>query len=421
MRELVIHPGQKEVLHHKARYKVVVAGRRWGKSEMAKTAIIKAATRARKQVVWYIAPTLAMARQIMWDLIKESIPREWVQGDPNETRMTIRLINGSVIVLKGADDPDRLRGVALHYVVLDEVQDMKSEVWSKVIRPTLLSTRGGAMFIGTPKSFNWFYDLYVMGQRGEVYRDAKGIRRANPYMSWQFPTMMSPFIPKSEIQEAMENTDEKTFNQEYNAKFETMSGRVYHAFDRTVHVGDYVYNPKLPVYVGQDFNVDPMSSVILQVQPLTGEIWIVDECVLFGSNTQETADELSRRYHRQLSQIAMYPDPAVTQRSTAAGRSDLEVLKDAGFERIFFKKKHPPVADRVNAVNRLFKSADGQIRMRVNRHCKEVIGSLEQTIYKPGTREIDKTQGKEHVADALGYYCDYEFPVSQVHVLGVSI
>ena len=420
MPRLVLHNGQKEVLNHEARYKVIVAGRRWGKSRAALIALLKAATKKSKQIVWYIAPTLGQARQTMWDVLKDHIPREWVVGEPNETRMTIRLVNGSVIVLKGADQPDRLRGVELHFVVLDEFQDMKPETWDKIIQPTLTSTRGKAIFIGTPKSFNHFYDLYVKGQRGAVYEDKNGVKRRNPFMSWQFPTMMSPFIPKSEIQEAMENTDEKTFNQEYNARFETMSGRVYYAFDRREHVGKYPFNPKLPIIVGQDFNIDPMSSVIMQIQA-NGEIWVVDEVILYGSNTQETADEVSRRYHRNLNQVTFYPDPAVTQRSTAAGKSDLEVLKDAGFNKIFFKRKHPPIADRVNSVNRLFKTADGQIKMRVNQHCKGVIASLEQTIYKAGTREVDKKMGVEHPADALGYFCDFEFPVHQVSILGVSI
>lgn len=206
--------------------------------------------------------------------------------------------------------------------------------------------------------------------------------------------------------------------------FETMSGRVYHTFDRKLHVGEYRFNPRLPIWIGQDFNIDPMSSVVMQPQE-NGEIWVVDELVMFGSNTQETADELSKRYFKQMmkkGQIVFYPDPAGATRSTKGrGESDLDILRDSGFKLMKFRRKHPAIADRVNAVNRMFKSANGLVRMRVDQNAKHTIKALEETIYKPGTREVDKTAGVEHPADALGYCIDIEFPVRKIVIAGVSI
>jgi hypothetical protein len=215
--------------------------------------------------------------------------------------------------------------------------------------------------------------------------------------------------------------DEKSFKQEFEASFETMAGRVYYAFDRKVHVGDYQFNPKLPIWVGQDFNIDPMSSVVMQPQP-NGEVWIVDEIVLRGSNTQETANELARKYFRWMKQLTIYPDPAGAQRSTKGrGESDIDILKDAGFKWVKFKRKHPKIADRVNAVNRMWRSADGSIKMRVNSICKHTIAGFEQTIYKEGSREVDKTQGLEHPTDACGYCIDIEFPWRSKEAFGISI
>jgi len=416
---LKMHAGQKEVFTDRHRFKVVVAGRRWGKTQLSKISIIRKAGKP-KQLIWYVAPTYGMARSILWDELKDAIPRGWI-ASINETRMTIRLHNGTRIELKGADKPDTLRGVGLHHLIIDEAQDIKEETWTKVLRPTLASTLGDALIIGTPKSFNWLYDLYMLGQRGETYIDKKGRRRLNPWKSWQFPTITSPFIPEEEIAAARGDMDEKSFRQEFEASFETMSGRVYYAFDRNVHVGDYPFNPKLPIWIGQDFNIDPMSSVIMQPQP-NGEVWIVDECILYGSNTQETADELGRRYFKHMGQITFFPDPAGANRSTKGrGESDLDILREAGFTRIKYRRKHPKVADRVNAVNRMFKTGDGQIRMRVNSTCKHTIAALEQTIYKPGTREVDKSQGLEHPADALGYCVDLQFPVREITILGRSL
>jgi hypothetical protein len=418
---LKAHRGQKIVLKDGRRFKVIVAGRRWGKTQISKIALIKAAVSRKNQLCWYVAPTYQMARQILWEDLKRSIPKKLiVYNGINETRMTIKLINGSRIELKGADNPDSLRGVGINFLVLDEAQDMRPEVWEEVLRPTLASTGGQVIFIGTPKSFNWFYDLYVLGQRGDTYKDDKDKVVINQWKSWQFPTIMSPFIPRAEIEHARREMDPKTFRQEFEASFETMSGRVYYAFNRKAHVGEYPFNPNLDIIVGQDFNIDPMSSVIMQVQP-NGEIWVVDEAILFGSNTQETADEIARRYYRQMNRTTFYPDPAGNNRSHGRGESDLDILRDAGFKRIIFHRKHPPVADRVNSVNRLLMSAEGTIKMKFDRKCRHTIAAMEQTIYKAGTRDVDKTMGVEHPADALGYYAHYEYPVRKIEILGVSL
>lgn len=202
--------------------------------------------------------------------------------------------------------------------------------------------------------------------------------------------------------------------------FETMSGRVYYAFDRAVHVGEYKFNPQLPIYIGMDFNVDPMSAIICQEQS-NGEVWVVDECILYGSNVQETSDELMRRYFRYLDQISIYPDPAGNNRNHDRGESSLDILREAGFSSIYFKRKHPLVADRVNAVNRLFRAADGTVRFRVDASCRKFIDAAEQVVYKEGSREIDKSQGKEHPMDAFGYYADFRHPVRQSPIMGLSI
>jgi hypothetical protein len=415
-----LHRGQRQVFKDHRRFKVVVAGRRWGKTQLSKQAICRRCV-IPKQIIWYVAPTYQMARGILWDELKDAIPRAWVRSY-NETRMTIRLYNGTLIALKGADKPDTLRGIGLHLLIIDEAQDIKPDTWIKVLRPTLATTLGEALIIGTPKSFNWLHDLYQLGKRGDTYLNKKGRRIVNAWKSWQFPTITSPFIPKEEIDQARADMDEKSFRQEFEASFETMSGRVYYAFDRRTHVGDkYKFNPKLPIWVGQDFNIDPMSSVIMQPQP-NGEVWIIDECILMGSNTQETADELSRRYHRHMKNVIIYPDPAGASRSTKGrGESDLDILRDAGFRKLKYKRKHPRIADRVNSVNRMLRSAEGEIRLFVNSNCKQTIISLEQTIYKAGTPEVDKSGGFEHPADGLGYCIDIEFPMRNIKILGVSL
>ncbi|WP_051331777.1 terminase large subunit domain-containing protein [Methylocaldum szegediense] len=204
-----LHPGQFEVFSNPARFRVVAAGRRWGKSTVSKAAIIDKAHLPRRKI-WYVAPTYRMAKQIMWYDMLDTIPRRWMRRQPNETTMTLWLINGTTIELKGADSPDTLRGVGLHFIVLDEVQDMREEVWTKVLRPTLATTGGHAIFIGSPKGFNLLYKLWLLGQN-------ETNRRNRRWHSWQFPTTTSPFVPLEEIEQARADMDEKSFRQEFMA------------------------------------------------------------------------------------------------------------------------------------------------------------------------------------------------------------
>lgn len=408
-----LHQAQANVYNDNTRFQVVVAGRRFGKTTLSLLRLVKVATQKPNSLVWYVAPTYGMAREIMWTKLKRAIPVQWVAG-VHETLLKITLKNGSVISLKGADRPDTLRGVGLNYVVLDEFQDMRKGVWDEVLRPTLATTEGGALFIGTPKSFNHFHKLYEKGQK---QRSRKHNRE---WKSWQYPTIMSPFVPTKEIEQARLDLDPRTFRQEFEATFETMSGRVYYPFDRKVHVGKYPFNPKLPIWIGQDFNIDPMSSVILQPQP-NGEVWVVDELVLFNSNVTEVCDALEQRYWRYLKQIEIYPDPAGTSRSHARGESALDIFRQRGFGRIYHRKKHPFVQDRVNAVNAKLYSSAGTITLRVNETCKNMIDAFEQVIYKEGSTEIDKSLNKEHIADGLGYVIDYRFPIKDYKMMGLKI
>ncbi|CAA0194019.1 phage terminase large subunit [Acinetobacter baumannii] len=408
---LSLHPKQMEVYLSNARFRVVVAGRRWGKTSLSRTLIISKSRKPRQRI-WYVAPTYRMAKQIMWKDLIEAIPRKWVVKI-NHSSLSIELVNGTLIELKGADDPDSLRGVGIDFLVLDEFQDISEEAWTQCLRPTLASTGGHAIFIGTPKAYNQLYTVYMQGQ------DPKKVK-AGQWQSWQFPTITSPFIPESEIEAARADMDEKSFKQEFLASFETMSGRVYYPFDRKEHVGKYPFDPKLPIWIGMDFNIDPMSTVIMQPQP-NGEVWVVDEIVQFGSNTEEICEEIERKYWRYMKQIVIFPDPAGGQRQHARGESDLDIMREKGFKKILYRRKHPAIADRVNAVNRMLRTADGTVALRVDEKCKHLINSFEQTIYKSGGRDVDKSGGVEHSADAIGYAIEHQFPLRKIEIKGVSI
>ena len=264
----------------------------------------------------------------------------------------------------------------------------------------------------TPKGYSHLYKLYKLGQN-----PIKQMKKE--WMSWQFPTITSPFIAKSEIEAARRDMDEKMFRQEFLASFESMSGRVYYAFDRKTHIADVEFNPRLPIWVGMDFNIDPMSTVIFQPQP-NGQLWAVDEIVQVSSNTDDICTELEKRYYKYQDRVTIYPDPAGSARQHARGESDLDIIREHGFKRIKVKRAHSAVADRINAVNRMLRSASGEVRLYINPKCRHLIESFEQTLYIAGSRDVDKSLSVEHSADAAGYCIELEFPLRKFKPVGYS-
>jgi hypothetical protein len=336
-----------------------------------------------------------MAKGIVWDQLKNKLKDlRWIDQS-NEAELKLRLKNGSVIHLKGADNPDSLRGVGLDFIVLDEFQDIDPRVWTEVLRPTLSDKNGSAMFLGTPRGVGSFsHEMYTMAQN------------TDNWSAFTYTTLDGGNVPEDEIEQAKRDMDQKTFEQEYLATFNTYSGVVYYNFNR-----EYTLQPKAQpdlteIHCGIDFNVDPMSCSISVIE--RNVVHFIDEIVMNGSNTDEVCDELKRRYPN--SRIVMYPDPAGRQRKTSAGgRTDISILQNAGFT-VQVRNAHTPIRDRVNSVNAKLKNSKGESTLFVDPKCKQIITSLERMVYKPGTSVID-SDGNEHMADAVGYLVDFLFPL----------
>lgn len=385
---------QSEIFCSTARFRSVVAGRRFGKTFLSTGEILKASTGGNNRNVWYVAPTYGAAKEIAWDMLMQCLPSEYI-AKTNESALNIRLINGSNISLKGAEKPNNLRGRALDFVVLDEFADMRPETWYEVIRPSLSDRLGSALFIGTPKGRNHFYDLWATGINGQ-----------SGWESFQYTTLQGGNVPQSEIEQAKLDLDLRTFNQEYCAEFVTYAGLIYYGFSRERSVFDMA-DDNGTLHIGMDFNLDPMSAVICIRKG--GKLYAVDEIVMFGSNTDEMVAEIVSRYPRR--SIIIYPDPASRQRKTSAGgRTDLSILQNAGFS-VKAKKSHALVRDRINAVNSRLLSSDGERHLFVSAKCKQTIKSLERQTYKEGTSVPNKDDGFDHMNDALGYLVEYLFPV----------
>lgn len=391
---------QSKIYKDNRRFRVVVAGRRFGKTFLSTIELITNSIKSESRNVWYVAPTYKAAKEIAWDMLITSLPREYIRKT-NESSLTVTLINGSTISLKGAEKADNLRGRALDFVVLDEFADMKPETWYEVIRPSLSDRNGTALFIGTPKGRNHFYDIWT-----------KGADQETDWSAHQFTTLEGGHVSHSEIESAMRDLDERTFNQEYQAQFVNYSGIIYYNFSREESIAKIGDNGE-SLHIGMDFNLDPMSAVVAIRDG--GTMHIIDEIVIYGSNTDEIVDEIKTRYPQR--QITIYPDPASRQRKTSAGgRTDLSILQNAGFN-VKVRDKHTTIRDRINSVNSRLMSADGKRQLFVSPKCKQVIRSLERQTYKEGTNQPDKDSGFDHMNDALGYLIDFLYPIKRQYAI----
>ena len=208
-----LHPAQLEIFSSDKRFKIVVAGRRFGKSYLSAWLLLINAIQSKSKDVFYIAPTFQQAKDIMWSMLKDLGQDLIVQAYENTAVLT--LINGRKIYLKGSDRPETLRGTGISYVVLDEYASMKPVVWEQIIRPSLADVQGRALFIGTPAGKNHFFDLY-----NDAIDD-------DDWDRFQFKSIDNPFLPATEIQASKKNMSTMSFRQEFEASFETFSGGIF--------------------------------------------------------------------------------------------------------------------------------------------------------------------------------------------------
>ncbi|BAQ91646.1 terminase large subunit [uncultured Mediterranean phage uvMED] len=386
---------QKKVISNEARFRVLITGRRFGKTFLAINELAKFASKP-NQRVWYVAPTYRQAKAICWNVLKEKmIYHKWVKNI-NHSDLTITLKNNSTITLRGSDNEQSLRGVGLNFLCIDEFADVSQEAWFEVLRPTLSDTKGHALFCGSPRGFgNWSYELFKQGETNKEWA------------SFKYTTIEGGNVDEDEVEQAKQDLDIRTFQQEYEATFVNYSGMIYYNFSRESNIIEKYQKETAILHIGLDFNVDPMSAVVCIIVNET--IMVVDEIQIYSSNTQEMCDEIKNRYKNK--QIVVYPDPSARQRKTSAGGfTDLSILKNAGFD-VKCKNTAPLIRDRINAVNAKLKNVNGKNSLFIVKSCKNVIKSIERQIYKEGTHVPDKDSGYDHMNDALGYLIEFNFPL----------
>ena len=264
---------QYAVWSHPARFRVLVAGRRFGKTYLDVHEMVRAAMVGPARRVWFIAPTYRQAKQVVWSDLMQIVPPHMI-ARKDEGDLSVKLVGyDSEIALRGADNPDSLRGPGLDFVIFDEYADIDPRAWPEVVRPMLSDRQGEAIFTGTPRGFDHFYELFVQANE----------RADEGWATFQYTTLQGGNVPAHEVEAARRDLSARVFRQEYEASFEAVAGRVYDSFVRSFNCSPAVVDLGGTLHVGMDFNVNPMSAVL--ASQAGDELHVHDEIVIPNATT----------------------------------------------------------------------------------------------------------------------------------------
>ena len=342
------------------------------------------------------APTYPMLRDATVAALLEALTKNGIPHEVN--RAENYLVMGetrSRILFRAVEEFERLRGSNLAWFGLDELTYTSEEAWLRLegrLRDPRASRLCG-FAVWTPKGYDWVYERFV-ADRVNGYELVTAKAFENRHLLEKVPDY---------YERLKSSYDGRFYQQEVLGEYLHLhAGRVYYAFEREKNVGEVTVNPKGALLWALDFNVDPMCSVVAQIE---GEgVAVLDEIVLSRSTTQQACEEFQNRFPEHGGGLKVYADASGAHMQTT-GTSDLAVLKkffrSGEYGTVEFKvpRSNPAVRDRVMVVNVAFQA------MKIDARCKELIKDLEQVAYKENTQVIDKDRDprRTHLSDALGY------------------
>ena len=405
------------IIHNsKKRFKLIVAGRRAGKTKLAFYELLAHALGSSNRLGWWVATTYRDAKEIGWQFILDILPIiKPAIKNISYTDLRITFLNNSQIYFKGSDNPDALRGRGLTFLVMDEAAFQQEDVWKKVLRPALSDREGKALLISSPNGRNWFYTQHEYAKRPDI----KG------WMVDHWPTSINPLISPSDIEDAMNELSEQDFKQEYLAEFVTKAGMVYSDFDEANIIESFEYNfSEHDIYLGADFGyANPTSIIFAAVSRLTDEVVIFDEIY----ESRKTMSEILEMMERKLvankirkSEVKFIAtDPAGNAEELTSGLSPVDTLRmEGGYEVI---NKGSRIAPGLALVRAFICNAKKKRRLYVVREgAPNLIRSIYGYSYKAKSyfskdisEEPEKDGIHDHAVDALRYFFINAFDTSK--------
>ncbi|MBZ5581819.1 MAG: terminase family protein [Acidobacteriia bacterium] len=348
------------------------------------------------------APTYPMLRDATQVTLLEILDATGIPYEHNKAENTLTMVDTrSKILFRPLEDFERLRGTNLAWFGVDELTYTQEAAWlrleGRLRDPKAKRLCGFAAW--TPKGYDWVYRRFI-ANGGEDYRAVIARPFENRHLLARIPDY---------YERLRKSYDDRFYQQEALGSYLSMDGsRAYAAFERGAHVTELAVNPRRKLYWALDFNVDPMSSVVVQIED--ERVLVADEIVIRHGTTQEACEEFLKRYPRHYPGVVIFGDASGYQQQTT-GATDYEMVREYFQEhsnlRVEYKapRSNPPVKLRVNLMNSKLRSAAGDVRMVVDPKCKELIADLEQVVFKAETWQIDKDRDRlrTHTSDALGY------------------
>jgi hypothetical protein len=399
------------------RFPVVPAGRRSGKTERAKRFISKQAMWLPGERYFAAAPTRDQARKIWWDDLKALTLSAKHPKPPSESNLIIYLPNGTEIHVLGLDRPERIEGIEWTGGVIDEIADVKAESIQANIMPALNTVnplrpfyRAWCWWIGVPDGLNHYYD---MAEYARTSGDGDW-----GYYHWK----SSEILPPDVIESAKRTMARKQYLQEYEASFETASGRIYEDYNGTV--GGYNHTTRTlstfdAIHWMHDQNYTPLSSAIAVVDK--NNVYLVDEIVLESAVSRQSAEEFVERFRHHMNKtVFIYGDPAGRAGEKHGHKSDYTEIEDVlringwKFERRV-RPAHPSIRDRQNCVRAKILNAAGETTLFVNPNTANWVhkGLATVQLQQGSTFQEDQKNQFQHITTAVGYFCDYWWPVGK--------
>jgi len=380
------HQAQETVVTDPHRFRVVRAGRRFGKSWLSAYEMLARAVAIDKGRIVYYAPTVSDARDIMWTILKE-VCGPLIIGDPNESRLEMKVKNRhgstSLIVLYGWEAlQERGKGVGVknHFAVLDEVSKYNNFLygWQEILRPTLMDVKGEALFISTTNGFNHFYDLC-----NKELEDTD-------YKTFHFTSYDNPHLDPAEIEKMKAEMTEDRAAQEIYADFRKKEGLVYKEFNRQLHLTDEEPYDVAYTIAGVDFGFTHPTAVPTIRKDYNGVYWITEEWFHSGKTEDEVVEYVASKKFAKV-----YPDPE--------NASAIEALKKRGVNVRSVIKGKGSVLSGIQTVRELLK----QNRIRINKKCINVIEAFEKYSYRETKGNETPNEIPDHafsdMLDALRY------------------
>lgn len=410
---LIDIPEQVRLKDEEVRFKVVPAGRRSGKTERAKRFVAKQAMKNEAELYFCAAPTRDQVKKIFWDDMKALCFTASHAKAPSESDLKIFMPNGSEIHLIGLDKPQRIEGIPWTGGVIDEIADVKESAWQANILPALNTVsplrpdyRAWCWLIGVPDGLNHYYDMYQ-------YAMTSGDPEWAAY-HWK----SSEILPADVIASAQRVMSKKQFQQEFEASFETATGRIYEDYGVGNHTLEEI-QPHEQLHWMHDQNYTPLSSAIGVKRD--NALYLLDEIVLISAVSRQSAVEFCERYKDHKNKhVMIYGDPAGKageKHGHASDYTEIEsVLRSEGWtysRRV--ARAAPAIKDRQNAVRAKICNAAGQRSLYVNTNkakmCHKGLATVQ--LQKGSTFQEDQTNESQHITTAIGYMVHREWPIDR--------